>query len=79
MYFNFKKKKKKNYIYILGCGAFNGNIELKALIQVIAVSATEKSIYYCPFENIKFAEQFGTVLKKLKTHHITSGNYNIIL
>jgi len=55
-----------------GCGAFNGNIELKALIQVIAVSATEKSIYYCPFENIKFAEQFGTVLKKLKTHHITS-------
>ncbi|ORX83320.1 hypothetical protein BCR32DRAFT_292060 [Anaeromyces robustus] len=55
-----------------GCGAFNGNIELKALLQVIAASVVGKNIYYCPYDKTEFADQFGLLLKKLKKLHTTT-------
>eukprot|EP00833_Pecoramyces_ruminatium_P005121 jgi/Orpsp1_1/1179153/evm.model.c7180000068167.1 len=47
-------------------------MELKALIQVIAISVSGKNIYYCPFDKIEFAKQFGDLIKNLKKKHITT-------
>lgn len=40
-----------------GCGVFNGNPELKFLIQWIAVSQAERDMVYTTFGNSKFSKK----------------------
>jgi len=62
-----------------GCGAFHGNMELKALLQVIAISVSGKNIYYCAFNEMDFAVQLGSLIKALKKKHINTDTlYNFI-
>jgi len=62
-----------------GCGAYNGELELKSLLQVMVASIAERNIYYCPFDQIEFADQFGLVINSLKQHNITTDLlYNLI-
>ena len=61
-------------IIIIGCGAYNGELELKALLQIMVASIAERNIYYCPFDQIEFANQLGVVINTLKQHNITTGN-----
>ncbi|ORX83136.1 hypothetical protein BCR32DRAFT_267172 [Anaeromyces robustus] len=55
-----------------GCGAYNGDLELKAMLQVLVASITEKNICYCPFDKVEFADRLGVVVHSLKTHNVTT-------
>jgi len=79
LYVGFKNNEYSNFSegsYIAtgnwGCGAFNGDLELKAMLQVLVASVVEKNIYYCPFDKIEFADRFGLVIQNLKAHNITT-------
>lgn len=47
-----------------GCGAFKGNLELKALIQLIAASVCRRRMVYFTFGDRRFCESFGAL------HHV---------
>jgi len=66
--------KKDSYIATgnWGCGAYNGELELKALLQILVASIAGRNIYYCPFDQIKFADQLAVVMNSLKQHKITT-------
>ncbi|ORX46422.1 hypothetical protein BCR36DRAFT_331854 [Piromyces finnis] len=55
-----------------GCGAYNGDLELKALLQIMVASIAERNIYYCPFDQVEFADRLGQVISSLKQHNITT-------
>jgi len=55
-----------------GCGAYNGDLELKALLQIIVASVAERNIYYCPFDKLEFADRLGQVVSSLKKHNVTT-------
>jgi poly(ADP-ribose) glycohydrolase len=55
-----------------GCGVFNGDKELKSIIQLMAAAEVHRPLYYCTFGNQKFAD-------KLKTCHelLTNGKHTV--
>ena len=54
-----------------GCGAFGGDKEIKAIIQVIAASIAEvKHLNFFTFGDETFAEQFTTMLGNLYQHDV---------
>eukprot|EP00026_Physarum_polycephalum_P002596 Phypoly_transcript_02603.p1 GENE.Phypoly_transcript_02603~~Phypoly_transcript_02603.p1 ORF type:complete len:689 (+),score=89.35 Phypoly_transcript_02603:72-2069(+) len=56
-----------------GCGAFNGDLELKALIQLMAAATCKRTLHYFTFENSLFANNLGTIHDFLVTDAITVG------
>ncbi|KAI8903013.1 hypothetical protein BC833DRAFT_571588 [Globomyces pollinis-pini] len=54
-----------------GCGAFNGNKELKSIIQLLVASACDSSLIYCCFGEQKFYESFGRVHRRLTSKNVT--------
>ncbi|ORX46423.1 hypothetical protein BCR36DRAFT_331857, partial [Piromyces finnis] len=78
LYSGFKDNELSNYqknSFIAtgnwGCGAFNGNIQLKSLVQILVASVVGKNIYYCPFNKTEFASQLEILLQKLKSKQTT--------
>jgi len=79
LYVGFKENemselKKGSYIATgnWGCGAYNGDLELKSLLQIIVASVAERNIFYCPFDKVEFANRLGQVISHLKNHRITT-------
>ncbi|ORY77076.1 hypothetical protein LY90DRAFT_501457 [Neocallimastix californiae] len=79
LYASFKENefsilKKGSYIATgnWGCGVFNGDIELKSLLQIIVASHAEKNIYYCSFGNIKIINGLSELISNLRKHNITT-------
>ena len=55
-----------------GCGAFLGDVELKAIIQVISASLAQKSLVYYSFQR-KEVEVLAPLVEDLKKQGITVG------
>eukprot|EP00823_Brevimastigomonas_motovehiculus_P002275 TRINITY_DN1421_c4_g1_i1.p1 TRINITY_DN1421_c4_g1~~TRINITY_DN1421_c4_g1_i1.p1 ORF type:complete len:597 (+),score=153.90 TRINITY_DN1421_c4_g1_i1:633-2423(+) len=53
-----------------GCGAFNGDIPLKSILQWIAVSLCGKSMRYFSFQDAS-AKPLVSVVKQLRSHRVT--------
>jgi poly(ADP-ribose) glycohydrolase len=49
-----------------GCGAFNGDIKTKFLIQWLACSMADKKMVYCPFDSKETIESSLKILSKLQ-------------
>jgi len=56
-----------------GCGAFNGDLELKAVIQLMAAAVCKRTLHYFTFENSVFANNLGTIHNLLANDAITVG------
>ena len=54
-----------------GCGAFGGNIELKAMLQLLAAAKAKRDVVYTTFGNRKFARDLCEVHALLKKNSIT--------
>ena len=48
-----------------GCGAFRGNKELKALIQLVAASLSKNNLLFYCHADVKFYEKFSILLNKI--------------
>ncbi|KAJ3218694.1 rRNA-binding ribosome biosynthesis protein rpf2 [Dinochytrium kinnereticum] len=57
----------------VGCGAFNGDPELKFLIQVIASSVVGKGLKYFTFGDSQFAFESELLHKHLRSKGVTAG------
>jgi len=58
-----------------GCGAFNGNKELKALIQLMAASYAKTNLRYCTFAgNNDFTKSFTDLCAQLNSHQVCVGD-----
>ncbi|CAF1215209.1 unnamed protein product, partial [Adineta ricciae] len=53
-----------------GCGAFNGDRQLKAIIQLMAASAARRPIIYAAFGDKKLVASFAYIYEELKTHQV---------
>ncbi|CAD5219844.1 unnamed protein product [Bursaphelenchus okinawaensis] len=63
-----------------GCGAFNGNVYLKFIIQLIAASAASRRLSYHTFGNEELSQRIQQFHGKLKEHHvIVSSLYDALL
>ena len=56
-----------------GCGAFNGDVELKALIQWIAASVSGRTMHYFPFDNEKVLQILPRLAAGLVAQKVTAG------
>ncbi|KAJ3021810.1 hypothetical protein HKX48_007693 [Thoreauomyces humboldtii] len=56
-----------------GCGAFNGDPHVKALIQLIAASAHARSLVYFTFGDAELAQQLGQVHAALTRSGVHTG------
>lgn len=56
-----------------GCGAYNGDLELKSLIQLIAATAAGRSLLYYTFGNFDFAKRLRDMVELLAEHKMTAG------
>ncbi|CAD5226848.1 unnamed protein product [Bursaphelenchus xylophilus] len=54
-----------------GCGAFNGNHQLKFIIQLIAASAAGRTLSYHTFGNERLAQEVQKFHSTLKQHQVT--------
>ncbi|OAJ41531.1 hypothetical protein BDEG_25110 [Batrachochytrium dendrobatidis JEL423] len=54
-----------------GCGAFNGSLELKSLIQVMAASVASRDIIYLPFNKTEFAQDLIQILTELRLNNVS--------
>ncbi|KAI6192063.1 Poly(ADP-ribose) glycohydrolase-like [Aphelenchoides bicaudatus] len=54
-----------------GCGAFNGNLQLKFLIQLIAASVAGRSLHYFTFGDKKLIEKIRWFLNKLEEQNVS--------
>ncbi|MGH0188751.1 UNVERIFIED_CONTAM: hypothetical protein FKN15_031274 [Acipenser sinensis] len=59
-----------------GCGAFNGDIKLKALIQIMAASKASRDIVYFTFGNEELVQEIWNVHNFLQKQHFTVGKPN---
>ncbi|KAL9650023.1 hypothetical protein ABK040_003141 [Willaertia magna] len=66
---NLKKVATGNW----GCGAFNGDKQLKAIIQYIAASEAEKDIDYYTFKTELLDNELPLLVKELKERGVTVG------
>ncbi|KAJ6240955.1 poly adp-ribose glycohydrolase [Anaeramoeba flamelloides] len=63
-----------------GCGVFQGDKELKSLLQLLAASEAKRELVYCSFEDEKFSEKFSNLYKQLLDYGYTvSKLYNFLL
>lgn len=63
-----------------GCGAFNGDPELKMLIQWMAASEADRlQITYFTFGDHEFTQETQSIMKLLKKKHVSVGNLHRIL
>jgi poly(ADP-ribose) glycohydrolase len=53
-----------------GCGAFRGNKELKALIQLVAASLAKNNLLFYCHADVKFYEKFSILLNKIYSKNI---------
>lgn len=63
-----------------GCGAFNGNLELKFLIQLIAASSAGRDLHYFTFGEKALADKVQLMLRRLEEQRVSfseSKNINI--
>ncbi|KAI4901044.1 hypothetical protein NFI96_034318, partial [Prochilodus magdalenae] len=56
-----------------GCGAFNGDPRLKALIQMMAAAVAERDLAFFTFGNKNQAQDLQRMHHFLKTHQVTVG------
>ncbi|GMS96850.1 hypothetical protein PENTCL1PPCAC_19025, partial [Pristionchus entomophagus] len=56
-----------------GCGVFNGDKELKSLIQLIAASKAGRPMIYITFKDEKFAQELEEMHDVLTSHKVTNG------
>jgi len=56
-----------------GCGAFNGNLELKAIIQLLASSQVNRQLVYLTFNDQKLVDEFWQTYKYLNENQVTVG------
>jgi hypothetical protein len=56
-----------------GCGAFNGDVELKALLQWVAASVCGRTMHYFPFDNTRVASVFPRLAAALVEKRVTAG------
>ncbi|CAB3977379.1 poly(ADP-ribose) glycohydrolase-like [Paramuricea clavata] len=56
-----------------GCGAFNGDPQLKSLIQIMAASAAHRDILYFTFQDKEHAQELYEIHFLLKDREITIG------
>ncbi|KAJ6253883.1 poly(adp-ribose) glycohydrolase [Anaeramoeba flamelloides] len=64
----------------LGCGVYAGNIELKALLQLIAAAEANRNIVYFTFNNAQFAEDLKKIYSLLKNNkYKISQIWNLLL
>ncbi|KAJ3057025.1 hypothetical protein HK097_001509 [Rhizophlyctis rosea] len=56
-----------------GCGAFNGDKQLKALIQLIATAAARRDLVYFTFGDAKFADDLRGLYQSLKAMDVSAG------
>ncbi|XP_002155531.4 poly(ADP-ribose) glycohydrolase isoform X1 [Hydra vulgaris] len=63
-----------------GCGAFGGDIYLKALLQLMAASNAGRNIVYFTFGDEKFANELTEIHKFIQENSLTVGNlWNMLL
>ncbi|KAI8913790.1 hypothetical protein DFJ77DRAFT_47977 [Powellomyces hirtus] len=60
-----------------GCGAFGGDPELKAMIQIMAASVLSRPILYFTFGNNVLGDALRIIHGALKENNITTGDYSI--
>jgi poly(ADP-ribose) glycohydrolase len=56
-----------------GCGAFNGDVELKAIIQWIAASLSGREMHYFPFDNERVFHAFPMLAAAIVDKNISAG------
>ncbi|CAF4003181.1 unnamed protein product, partial [Adineta steineri] len=57
-----------------GCGVFNGDKELKAIIQLMAASEARRPLIYAAFNDENLFYSFIKVYEYLKQHRATVGD-----
>jgi poly(ADP-ribose) glycohydrolase len=57
-----------------GCGAFNGNKQLKAIIQWLAASEAGRSLRYFAFGDQEFTDSFRAVIEKITRRNLRVGD-----
>jgi len=63
-----------------GCGAFNGNIQLKAVIQLMVATEVDRELYYYTWGNANQAKDMQQFFKILEAMSISVGHvYNALL
>ncbi|KAI0988736.1 hypothetical protein GJ496_007722 [Pomphorhynchus laevis] len=63
-----------------GCGAFKGDKEMKALIQLIACMMARRQLIFLTFGDSKFEERFTKMLDQFEDHNVTDKQlYNLIV
>jgi poly(ADP-ribose) glycohydrolase len=70
-YFDFELHSRSKQA--TGCGAFHGDLGLKALIQVLAASVSDRDIVYFTFGNQLFASELATTLTLLDAIQASAG------
>jgi len=56
-----------------GCGAFNGDAELKALVQLMAAAEANRPLAYFTFNNKQLRDQIYDIHKYLTDRNVTVG------
>ncbi|KAI8823006.1 cytosolic poly glycohydrolase, partial [Fimicolochytrium jonesii] len=56
-----------------GCGAFAGDLELKAIIQLIAASAHSRGVRYFTFGQTEFGDDLAVIRARLADRGVTAG------
>ena len=63
-----------------GCGAFNGDAELKALIQLLAASLFRRELTYFTFGNTFQASALRNLFSLMQKHHVTTSRlYDLLI
>ncbi|CAF4114273.1 unnamed protein product [Rotaria socialis] len=62
-----------------GCGAFNGDRHLKAIIQLMAASEARRPLIYCSFHDKHLIESFWAIYEYLQEQKATVGDLYLYL
>ncbi|CAF0809366.1 unnamed protein product [Rotaria sp. Silwood1] len=62
-----------------GCGAFNGDKYVKAIIQLMAASKARRPLIYAAYRDKTLVHSFGVVYEYLKAHNATVGGLYLCL
>ncbi|XP_041089490.1 poly(ADP-ribose) glycohydrolase [Polyodon spathula] len=62
-----------------GCGAFNGDSKLKALIQIMAASEARRDVVYFTFGNKELVQEIWNMHNFLQKQHFTVGKLYSVL
>lgn len=62
-----------------GCGAFGGNAQLKALLQLMAAAQTGRNVAYFTFGDPDLRDKLGDMHKFLDKNNVTVGEYFVFI